>query len=66
MAKIIICDKCKKELKYGDGFNCSLWGIDKHINIDINIDLCAECAKDIAEYIGTTIELEEKPVPNCN
>lgn len=62
MAKIVICDKCKKELKYGDGFNGSLWGMDKHINID----LCDECAKDMAEYIGTTIELEAKPVPICN
>lgn len=62
MAKIVICDKCKKELKFGEGFNGSLWGMDKHINID----LCDECAKDVAEYIGTTIELEEKPVPICN
>ena len=32
--------------------------MEKHINID----LCDECAKDMAEYLGTTIELETKPV----
>ena len=60
MAKIVICDKCKKELKEGEGFNGSLWGFGKYIRID----LCDECAKDLAEYIGTTITLEDKPV--CN
>ena len=62
MAKIIICDKCKKELKEGGGFNGILWGIGKYIRTD----LCNECAKDVAEYIGTTIVLDEKPVPICN
>lgn len=58
MAKLVICDKCKKELKKGIGFNGNLWGNFKHINID----LCDECAKDLAEYIGVTIILEDIPV----
>lgn len=62
MAKIVICDKCKKELKEGEGFNGCLLGFGKYIRTD----LCDECAKDVAEYIGTTIELEAKPVLKCN
>lgn len=54
MAKIVICDKCKKELKQGEGFSGSILAKRKHME-NWDIDLCNECAKDVAEYIGTKV-----------
>lgn len=62
MARLVICDKCKKELKSGECFSGSLWGMNKYIDID----LCDECVTDLAEYIGATIKSQDKPVPICN
>lgn len=61
MAKLVICDMCKKELKYEEGFSGSIWAKGKRME-HINIDLCDECAKDLAENIGVTIILKDIPV----